>query len=865
MLLDDFELTSTPVGADLQGDEEWIPAIVPGGVHESLIASGGLRHPYSDRHELDARWIEERDWWYRTTFCPPQAASPAQRTVLTFHGLDTVADIWLNGTRLARHTSMFTPLELDVTDALRPGGGELLLRFSPPLAGIDVPDSTRESITRVQAALGRADSPDREDGSGVMHDATARATLRRKAMFSWGWDFGPRLPSIGLWRPVSLTAWQRARVVGHHVRTLSLDADHSVARIGVHVEVEADTENDTADLAAVFVVTTPDGREIEARAALPRTDGPPRQAWVELEVHDPQLWWTCDLGDQPLHTLRVDLESDDAVLDSRGDRFGVRTISLDQSPDEAGGGRLFRLLVNGVPIFARGAAWLPADMMVGSVRPERYRGLVRAARAGNMNMLRVWGGGVYEHDAFYDACDEAGILVWQDFMFACLDYPSDDPTLLEEVRLEAVHQVRRLRNHASLALWAGNNEIQALHELGFGDLAPGNWGWPIFHELLPSVVATHSDGIYWPSSPYGTHDPRGANGVMEGDRHAWEVWHGHDVGAGEHESYGSAGEAMHFRRYRHDTGKFISEFGICSAPALPTLRSWIPDADLRLDSESFEHRIKDRPKDKGLALLAVETGQPRGLTEYVQFTMAVQAEGLKYGIEHYRRRQPSTSGTLIWQLNDVWPGVSWSVIDWAGTAKAGYHAVRRAYAPVLASFKTTDDGRLELWVSNSGRAPVETVAVIEFLSLRGGVIDAAEVAVRLAAASSERVWSGPLPSDVTRVVPWVSSPTGAFPANRCFLAPLKELDLPAARVTSTLVSRDGASATVDVRADGFAYFVHLPDLAGPMVATDDYFDLRPGTSRRVTVSGLSAADDVTALIRAVPFVSTPPPPSRGRP
>ena len=278
-------------------------------------------------------------------------------------------------------------------------------------------------------------------------------------------------------------------------------------------------------------------------------------------------------------------------------------------------------------------------------------------------------------------CDELGLLVWQDFAFACMDYPDDDPVLRAEVEQEAAHQVRRLRNHACLALWCGNNEVQMIHVMGYRDLAPGGWGSVFFDKVLPAARAAHGGGVpYWPGSPYGeSADGEDAvaaiNGVLDGDRHAWEVWHGLDFGAGGGEF--ASVESRHYRRYAADRGKFISEFGIHASPELATLQRWLPKDQLQVHSPGFDHHNKDHPKNKHDPVLEIVTGLPSSIEQYVDFTMISQAEGLKFGIEHYRRREPHCGGTLIWQFNDVWPGFSWSVIDYAGVPKAGYHYARR--------------------------------------------------------------------------------------------------------------------------------------------------------------------------------------------
>ena len=530
------------------------------------------------------------------------------------------------------------------------------------------------------------------------------------------------------------------------------------------------------------------------------------------------------------------------------DRIGLRTIRLDRSPDPEGG-RFFRFVLNGVPVFARGAAWLPPSMLVGSTTDQRYRRLLGLARDGGMTMLRVWGGGVYEKDAFWAACDEAGVLVWLDFMFACIDYPTDESDLVREVELEAVHQLRRLRNRASLGLWCGNNEVHMVHQAAYGNVGPGDWGYDFFNDLLPRLVDEHSPGVdYWAGSPYGEDDPLGVNGVNDGDRHAWEVWHGIDFGTGDPTTYTNIGEARHFWRYERDRGKFISEFGIHASPELSTLRRWLPDEGLVVHSAAFDHHNKDNPKNKGDALLDVETGLPVGIEQYVDFTMATQAEGLKFGVEHYRRRQPHNSGTLIWQFNDVWPGFSWSVIDHDLVPKAGYYYTKRAYAPVVASFRRTVGGVLELWVANSSAQEVRTQAVVELASFDGSWHHRLTVPVDVQPGTAAWVWEGEPGVTTSDRYAWVSSPDGAFPTNRLFFDHVKNLPLTPPDLAVEIASDAATSASVRITAASFAYFVRVLSPAPGVTFSDNYVDLRAGESVVIEVRGLPTGFDPQDLV-----------------
>ena len=833
-----FEVAASAIGGD-RPQTGWLPAVVPGGVHESLLAAGQIEHPYADRNEQSVRWIEDRDWWFRAMIIAPTDRADGDRVRLVFHGLDTVADVWLDGELLGHHENMFRPAVFDVTARLAADHDhDLVVRFSPPLAGLETPPDVADLFSRL-GGLMAAIAPD--DGGAQAADGGMPAelpltTLRRKATFSWGWDFGPRVPSIGIWRPVELITETDAVITGHHVRTDKI-IDGSAE---VTVEVEVDAFGTQAPLTIAAGLTSPSGTT--TMIELPVHDGIARGS---VMIDNAELWWTHDLGTPNLYDLRLQLRSADVTLDTTEDRIGLRTIVLDRSEDPEGG-RLFRFVLNGEPIFARGAAWLPASTLVGSVSPERYRELVGLARDGGMTMLRIWGGGIYEHDAFYSACDEAGVLVWQDFMFACVDYPSQDQTLALEVALEAEYQVRRLRNRASIALWSGNNEVQVLHGFAYQSYDPGNWGWDFFYQILPETVARLDPTTpYWPGSPWGEDETEGwmaANGVRDGDRHAWEVWHGLDMGAGGGD-FASVGEARLYRRYAADQGKFISEFGIHASPELATLERWIPREQLAVHSPSFDAHNKDNPKNKHDPVLEIVTGLPQTLEQYVEFTMASQAEGLKFGIEHYRRRQPHCSGTLIWQFNDVWPGFSWSVVDHDLVPKAGYYFARRAYAPVLASFRR-QNGRLELWLTNSGR-PATVSGTVRIQGFDGAIHLLEPFAEALSPGTSRLVWSTEDDHGPDRFA-WVEG--DGFPANRTFFAEIKDVGFRAPRLTSTLKQTGPDSATIEIESVEYGYFVHVPSPYPGVRFSDNYLDLAPGGGATIAVAGLRAGFTAADLV-----------------
>jgi beta-mannosidase len=798
-------------------DGEWLDVPVPGDVHRVLISAGRIADPYYDRNESACAWMEEREWWYRLTSfnAPAEAAAAGERLQLVFEGLDTFATVYLNGEEIGEHHNMFRPAAFDVTGRLRLGQPNVLaVRFDPPLQRIR---------GKTLSAWGR--NPER--------------TAMRKAQFGYGWDWGPRLPTIGIWRPVRLERLQRAALVGVHFTTLDITRGADRAAVAVRVEVER--VGAAAPLAASVQLTAPTGDSVTVSEVSLEGDGPALDATAYLTVDRPKLWWTHDLGEPALYELTVTLRDADTLLAEDRRRVGIRTLALDQSPDPAERGtRFFRFILNGVPIFARGADWIPCDSFVGAIGLERYTALLQQAREGNMNMLRIWGGGIYEHDHFYAECDRLGILVWQDFMFACAMYPEDDPDFIAEVDAEARYQVRRLRAHPSLALWCGNNENQWLHDTRYWNLSElPPYGALYYDTILPRAVAD-LDGQtpYWPGSPFGGNDH---NSREQGNVHNWEVWHGNFPRRfGEPPRREPTPENVSFLRYAEDMGRFISEFGMHAAPVAETLRRAIPSDQLYHHSPSMDWHNKDNPKNKGDDLMLSTTGLPDSLEQYITFSQIAQAEGLKFGVEHFRRRKPHCSGTLVWQLDDCWPVLSWSVLDYYGFGKAGYYYLRRAYAPVLASFKASADGALELWVTNDTLADIRDTASVRLATFAGQVESEATRELHVPAGASCAVWCwapGELPLAADRYVS-VRSSSGLFDSNRQFFTAIKDLvRLPSAPDMQVAVAGPGqVRMTLRAPSDRYVYFAHLTSPSESTRFSDNYFDLEPAESRDVLVT-----------------------------
>jgi beta-mannosidase len=806
----------------------WIDITAPGDVYLALHAAGRLPDPIGDRTEDACAWVRDREWWLRADFDAPSLVS-GQRLMLTFEGLDTLATVWLNDEVVGRSDNMFRALAIDVTAKVRPGRNALAVRFTPT------------STVEIDESL----------PSWSLGGDTLKLTKRnflRKAQFGWGWDWGPSLPTVGVWKPVTLAVEQAAAIRTVKFTTEEITPARNRARVSVAIEADAFAG---APLSVEITLTAPDGAvAADDKVALNHGKGE-----VEFDLHNPELWWTPELGAASLYGLTVTLKADGEVVDRDSRRIGIRTIALDTSPDpDEAPASFFRFVLNGVSIFARGACWIPASSFVAEVDEAHYRRLLKPAARANMNMLRIWGGGVYEHEAFYALCDQLGLLIWQDFMFACAPYPESDPNFVASVDAEVRFQIERLRNHPCMALWCGNNENQMIHAFANAvahrdDPLPGDL---YYSKLMPQAV-TELDPTtpYWPGSPFG--GPT-ANSMLAGDVHDWTVWHGIppmpvDKPVGKFEI---TPQSVAYTRYAEDMARFIGEYGIQASPVMETLNRALPQDQRTIASPGLIHRLKDRPKNKVDAMLIPVTGLPTTLDEYVDFTQIMQAEGLKFGVEHFRRRTPHCSGSLIWQYNDCWPAISWSLVDYNGFGKASYFYVARAYAPVMASFKAVDDGGLELWIVNDGMAPVSGVLDIALHAFDGGKEWSQAVDYHVPATTSVRVWSGEVAGSAGQVIR-VTAPDAAFPDNKHFFAAIKDLDRadpPAPDVRIEALSPN--ELAVHVTAKAYTWFVHLLVADETTIFSDNYIDIPEGETRTLLVRNEVrplSPDDITVRWR----------------
>lgn len=619
--------------------ETWHSAHVPGSVYADLMADGTMPDPFWRENELDAFERMKKDYVYQRAFTVTEAQLAHAHVELVCEGLDTLAHVSLNGREIAFADNMHITWVWNVKEQLHAGENTLEIRFDSPI---------------LYCAKKAEEAPGWESS-----DATPGFRHLRKAHCMFGWDWGPRLPDAGIWRPIFLRTWDAARLEN----ALMLQAHHDGV---VDVTIRPEIAGESAWSAEI---TAPDGEVL----TLPGTTA----AEQVITIEHPQLWWPNGLGKQPLYRVTVRL----ATGDTRVWRIGLRTMTVSREKDEWG--EEFCHVVNGVKVFAMGADYIPEDNILARVTPERTRRLLEDCKAANFNAIRVWGGGYYPDDAFYDICDELGLLVWQDLMYACAFYDLT-PDFERSIRVETHQNVARLRHHASLALICGNNEME-MFMAGANSALINHRTWEfvptyphhitdyvkMFEYILPAIVKETAPQTYWwPASPSSGGNFDAPNDENRGDNHYWDVWHGEKP----------------FTEYRKFFFRYASEFGFQSFPCLKSVKQFTLPDDRNIFSRVMErHQRNQAANGKILSYLSQTFRYPNSFDDLLYASQLMQAEAIRYGVEHWRRNRGRCMGAIIWQLNDIWPVASWASIDYYGRWKALHYAAKRFFAPVMIS------------------------------------------------------------------------------------------------------------------------------------------------------------------------------------
>lgn len=783
---------------------DWLPTTVPASVHTALLKSGRIEDPYYRDNEEKLQWIEQEDWEFQCTFEVDASVLQRKHIELVFKGLDTYAHVYLNDSLILEANNMFRGWQVDVKKYLQAGANRLHIYFESPV----------KKVAAEWAALGY------ELPGGIR-------TMTRKAQFHYGWDWGPRFAGCGILKLPELLIWDDFLLENVFITPQRVSETEAVlvARFRYRSEVESQV--------TVFFRENK-RKSVEDRKIYPGI----HEDSVTYTIDNPKLWWCAGMGEPYLYDFSLEIKRGAQSWDKKEVRTGIRTVELVTGPDSAG--KTFHFRLNGKPVFCRGANYIPQDMFQDRVTPERYKRLIDDAAAVNMNMLRVWGGGIYEDELFYQLCDARGIMVWQDFMYACAMYPGSG-SFLKNAAAEAYEQIERLRQFPSIVLWCGNNENnEAWH----------NWGWQmqfneaqraqiwrdyktLFNDILPTYVENYGGGVpYWESSPqYGRGNPKS---LTEGDAHYWGVWHDEEP----------------FEVLDKKVPRFMSEYGFQAFPDWTTILDFTEPEDRELDTKVM---LTHQKHPRGNALIAEYLKRdfrvPKTFEDFVYVSQLVQAEGMRKGTEAHRRNKPYCMGTLYWQLNDVWPVASWASIDYYGRWKAMHYYLREDFRPVVA-LPVVEDDIIKVYASSDLASDTLVTVKVRALTFEGKMLsEVTEPGMLVRPDSNRMIWQGYLKTVLDKHKPEdalieikLEDKEGHLLHRRLFyLVPPRKLSLP----------RTSINMQVEQVNDGYQITLQTTNLAKNVYLwveaegafSDNYFDLLPGERKTVLFRTEGILDD----------------------
>jgi beta-mannosidase len=814
-------------GVAQAAEEGWLPATVPGDVHLDLLANKVIPDPFFRDNEAKLQWIENASWEYRTNFDVAPAQLGRANVDLVFDGLDAAAQVYVNGEKVLDADNMFRIWRVPVKSLLHSGANQLRVVFPSPIA----------------AAQAVAANDPWQPKTG-----TEAKTYIRKAAYEYGWDWGPRFVTGGIWRPVRLEAWDKARIADFAIR--QRDVSNEVAHLDAEVEIEA------ARPGTVFVDVDYSEHGLPLRGKAPSVA---RTVAVHtgrnvidlpVEIRQPKLWWPAGYGDQSRYdfTAHVSTTSPSSNLDNRTVTTGLRTIVLDRHLDKWG--RSFQFMVNGIPVFAKGADVIPFDSFPNRVTTAAYRRILESARDANMNMIRHWGGGYYESEEFYEICDELGIMVWQDMMFGN-DWQPGTYAFKQNIEAEAEDQVRRLRNHPSIALWSGNNETEEALNWGRRASLPADVKFQMWQDyltefsgILNRVVARLDAQIpYWPSSPSADYEET-SDKFESGDTHDWSVWHGR----------------VPFTDYEKHHWRFVSEYGFQSFPEMRTVESFtVPEDRANIFTPvMLAHQKNNEGNSIIHDYMLRDYSEPKDFASFLYASQVLQAEGIKIGAEHFRRSRPETMGSIFWQLNDCWPVASWSSIDYYGRWKALQYYARRFYAPVLVS-PHVEDGVVKVFIVSDRTAAQDAELRVRLMDFDGKVLLEEKRAINIAPLSSQVDLEWPLDKistaaggDLTKVfvVAELGQGDAQISRNLIYLAPVKQVQLKPAALNVEVAGQNG-NYTIHVTSPVLARDVYLSFGNLDAKLSDNYFDVLPGETVTITATTTASRDDLQAQMKVI--------------
>ncbi len=805
----DLDVTAKDVLDVLEADGYLAAGDLPLDAHMPLIAHGIIKDPVVADYSYDCEWMERRSWWFKKTFDVGAEELKSRAIRLELESLDLFADVFVNGRWVGEHKSCHYPFVADVKEQLKPGCNTLLVRLTmgPERVSKGDYDYLADHIC-TEYEVGRGDRGEK-----------ARAMLR-KPQYVYGWDWGPRIGTVGIVKNATLHFLGDAAVTRVHAVTLSAEKS---AKMRFELEFESLLPISTQE-ADVTIEVTHKGQRVLSLSRNVLAESGANYVDFDAVIEDAKLWWPSGAGDQPLYEVRATVKTAGCTDVSEPARFGIRTVALDLTK-YADNDRRFAIQVNGVSIYAKGGDWIPSDSIYARVSREKYETLIRDAKDCNFNMLRIWGGGNYERDEFYELCDAYGILIWHDFMFGCALYPDDQAWFRELVTREVEYQTKRLRNHPSMALWCGNNECQWIFEEYLG--GPGkvySGGLHLYNEIMPRIVRNNCPEIpYWRSSPYGGSLP---NDNEVGDRHHWR-----DCTMSERME-----DRINPEAYDRVTSRFVSEYGYigpCSEETITKYyggKEWTPgDRIWNLHNNTFEKATVP----EGIRRHYTDP-EPLDIREYLQYARLVQ--GLMYGYSlEAIRFYPKNDGALFWMYNDTWGEVGWTIIDYYLDRKPGFYYVKRAFAPLKLIMRMSDDRKTVLVMGvNDTAAEVKAELSFGYAGFDGR-IDRAGVPVALKPFSKGIVHEFPLPAGDPREGVVFARMDGA-PLALLRQVPFRDFKAHQSAVRVESVRQVGSDLAVTLASEGYCHAVSL-GLPANVRLSDEYFDMLPGDRATVTVYG----------------------------
>lgn len=776
------------------GQMKWHPATVPGVVHTDLLENKLIEDPFYRDNEKNLQWIGKTDWEYEMRFKISLEQFKRKNLALLFEGLDTYAEVYLNDEKILDADNMFRRWRVDIKAFAKTGENVLRIKFRSPINEI-LPKMAKMSYEL--------------PASNDQGEKTSPHT--RKAPYQYGWDWGPRFVTSGIWKPVFLESWDDARIENLNIKQNKLSKES--ASLTTEVEVFASEEME----ADIIVENKTDDKTVAAKTVRLRKGQ--NIIPLDFEIKNPRLWYPVGLGKQELYNFQAALKISGKTVDFIKDRTGLRTLELRQKPDEHG--TSFMFVINDIPVFGKGGNWIPADSFPTRVTKEKYKQLLTSVRDANMNMIRVWGGGIYEDDYFYDLADETGLLVWQDFMFACSMYPGDKD-FLENVRREAIDNIKRLRNHPSIVLWCGNNEVET---------AWNHWGWrqslpshiwddylKLFARLLPETVEEYDpETPYWPSSP-SSNFQEDADSQKIGDVHYWGVWHA----------------SLPFADYEKQFPRFMSEYGFQSFPMMETVKTYTTEEDRRSIETPVMLAHQRHPRGNQLIreYMLREYEEPKDFESFLYVSQVLQAEGMKTGTEHFRRIMPRNMGALYWQINDCWTVASWSGMDYFGRWKAMHYYAKRFFAPLLVS-PHLSEGKMNLYVISDFPEAKKAELKVTLMDLSGKVLMTKTENINIEPLKGKSYLNIPADelsgrqSDQNMVfIAELKSNEKTVSQNQYYFKPFKELRLLRPEIKSEFFE-NSAGFVIKLSSDKVARAVYLDGFIEGKFS-DNYFDLIPG-------------------------------------